>query len=131
MKVLLEQTWTDAGTDIVPATRRLVRKALDPTPVPDERAEDIELVVSELLANAVLYALPPLTFRLEGDERRIRIEVLDYSVDLALPPVAEAALAETGRGLMITATLSDEWGWEIVDRRKRVWAVFTLAATPS
>jgi hypothetical protein len=72
-----------------------------------------------------------LTFRLEGDERRIRIEVLDYSVDLALPPVAEAALAETGRGLMITATLSDEWGWEIVDRRKQVWAVFTLAATSS
>ena len=36
-----------------------------------------------------------------------------------------AALAETGRGLMLVALLSSAWGWEVDEHSKTIWVEFT------
>ncbi|WP_063739503.1 ATP-binding protein [Streptomyces anulatus] len=86
--------------------------------------DDAELVVSELLTNAVLHArrdsVRVTAMRL--GEGRVRVAVVDLSRDL---PAACAAGddQESGRGLDIVATLSGgRWGVQPLPWGKRVWA---------
>lgn len=94
-------------------------------------AEDVELVVGELAANAVLHGRVPgrdFEVRLGYDGLRVRIEVSDARGDRQ-PPEAEAPVdpwsAEAGRGLMLVRALAREWG--VTPREqggpgKTVWA---------
>jgi anti-sigma regulatory factor (Ser/Thr protein kinase) len=94
-------------------------------------AEDAELIVSELMTNAadaaaVLPDRPPITLRLLAGEKALIIEAWDQS-PLDLEPREAGPDAECGRGLTVVATLSDRWGWERTDpRRKVVWAECAL-----
>jgi anti-sigma regulatory factor (Ser/Thr protein kinase) len=91
-----------------------------------DMAENVALIVSELMTNAVLaftdldgrpkYAdvsagLPVVHLRLSSDHVRLVIEVWDLS-----PQVPEARQpepdAENGRGLVLVEALSQRWGWE-------------------
>jgi anti-sigma regulatory factor (Ser/Thr protein kinase) len=111
----------------VRAARQLVREVMvDPTSLRDE----IELIVSELAANAVLHAATPYTVAVEGDERRLRVEVADGSPKM---PYAEQGGDEhvedvgiTGHGLEIVRTLADAWGSWRTDDGKVVWAEVLL-----
>jgi anti-sigma regulatory factor (Ser/Thr protein kinase) len=99
-----------------------------------ERGEDIAIVVSELLTNALRHALPAL-----GDarpRRSIRLGLLQPGPHVlcavadrsrATPvPLTPDPLAESGRGLHIICALSDRWGYTILgDTGKVVWAAFT------
>jgi len=102
-----------------------------------ERGEDIAIVVSELLTNALRHAVPG-----RGDTRPwrpIRLGLLQpgpcvlcavADPDKAAPvPQAHGSLAETGRGLHIICALSDKWGYTTLsDTGKVVWATFFLEA---
>jgi len=104
------------------------------------RSEDIAIVVSELLTNALRHALPA-----DGDpqpRRAIRLGMIHHepSVLCAVadpgrtPPVLRApgTLAETGRGLQIIGALSDRWGYTpLSDTGKVVWATFTAPLAPA
>jgi anti-sigma regulatory factor (Ser/Thr protein kinase) len=104
-----------------------------------ERSDDIAIVVSELLANALRHALPA-----PGDirpRRPIRLGLLQpgpcvlcavADPGTAAPvPQAPGFLAETGRGLHIICALSDTWGYTALsDAGKVVWATFTSPLTP-
>ena len=116
MTLLFRESWTEPGSELVPSARRLVRNSLKQfwDGAPEEKYDDIELVTGELLANAIFYAKAPLT-----------IEVNDHSPDLLPPPPPQAALAETGRGLMLVALLSSSWGWEVNEHSKTIWVEFT------
>lgn len=79
-------------------------------------AEDVELVVGELAANAVLHGRVPgrdFEIRLGYDGLRVRVEVSDARGDAA-PPEAAAAVdpwsAEGGRGLVLVRAVAREWG---------------------
>lgn len=103
--------------------RRLVRLALDVWGLTGVQ-DDAELIVSELLTNAVLHArrdsVRVTAMRL--GERRVRVAVVDLSCDR---PAARAAGddQESGRGLDIVATPSGgRWGVEPLPWGKRVWA---------
>ncbi|MGW6703718.1 ATP-binding protein [Streptomyces sp. NPDC054956] len=79
-------------------------------------AEDVELVVGELAANAVLHGRVPgrdFEVRLGYDGLRVRVEVSDARGD-GEPPEAEAAVdpwsAEGGRGLVLVRAVAREWG---------------------
>jgi anti-sigma regulatory factor (Ser/Thr protein kinase) len=123
MTLLLRQSWNEPHSSLVPTTRHQVRRSISNL-VPGisiERLDDMELVASELLANAVLYARPPLAIEVSVDPRFVRLEVQDSSPDLLPPPPPQAALAETGRGLMLAALLSDRWGWRVDPETKSVW----------
>jgi anti-sigma regulatory factor (Ser/Thr protein kinase) len=96
--------------------------------------QDIMVVVSELVTNALRHALPePVA---TGPPGQIRLGLLEYGPWLlcavadpgqATPvPHPCGSLAETGRGLQMICALSDMWGYtEPSDAGKIVWALFT------
>jgi anti-sigma regulatory factor (Ser/Thr protein kinase) len=100
-----------------------------------ERCDDITVVVSELLTNALLHALPdPAAV---APRTSIRLGLLQYGHHLlcavadpcgnAPAPAQPTGLAETGRGLQVIAALADTWGSTPPSRTgKTVWALFTL-----
>ncbi len=97
-----------------------------------ERGQDIAIVVSELLTNALRHALPGACCARAG--RPIRLGLLQRGPWLlcavadpsrAIPvPRTPGSLAETGRGLQMILALSDRWGYTAPgDAGKIVWAM--------
>jgi len=97
-------------------------------------SQDIAVVVSELVTNAVRHALPGTGAN--GRPGRVRLGLLQYRPWLlcavadpskATPvPRVSGFLAETGRGLQMICALSDQWGYtKPTDAGKIVWAMFT------
>jgi anti-sigma regulatory factor (Ser/Thr protein kinase) len=95
-----------------------------------ELVESVELIVSELVTNAIKAAralpgpiTPPVRLRLSCDRTDVVVEVWDGSAE---PPVLTnaSAAADGGRGLLLVDTLSSRWGW-LFPREcggKTVWA---------
>ena len=97
--------------------RRHVAAAIEDDP---ELSEIAVLLVSELVANAVLHAGTPCVVRVDVDDQRVRVEVRDE--DPRLPTVKDYGPdAVTGRGLHIVESLSDRWGVDGDERGKTVW----------
>jgi anti-sigma regulatory factor (Ser/Thr protein kinase) len=107
------------------ARRQLERVRGD---LPPERFEDLRLVVSELVANAVLHAgLHPaqrIALRLWLAQDHVRVEVEDSGRGFR-PRPARGPDAPDGRGLLIVGRLARDWG---VARGERtvVWAELSL-----
>ncbi|MEV4944919.1 SpoIIE family protein phosphatase [Streptomyces sp. NPDC053755] len=81
----------------------------------------VELVVSELLTNAFRYGSEPITLRLIKGEHTLTCEVTDGA--LTAPHLRHAkANDEGGRGLHISASLTQCWGVRFSARDKTVWA---------
>ncbi|OQR61483.1 phosphatase [Streptomyces maremycinicus] len=79
-----------------------------------------ELVVSELVTNAVRYGRPPIRLRLIRD-RALLCEVSDGSS--TTPHLRRARVFdEGGRGLFLVAQLAEHWGTRHARRGKTVWA---------
>ena len=88
--------------------------------------DDVLLIVSELVTNAVLHARTPLRLVLRYDGARVLAEVFDQ--DPRLPSPASDPQTAGGRGLFLVDGLSTRWGSEHVRGGKRVWA--ELVPTP-
>jgi anti-sigma regulatory factor (Ser/Thr protein kinase) len=111
----------------------------------DDRFDDVSLVVSELVTNALRHALPDGTR--EGDpESPVRLHLMRWSTRLvcAVRDPSEDCPAgggepfspertdenldlESGRGLFLVDSYSDSWGWHPLAGRltgKVVWALF-------
>ncbi|WP_324290463.1 ATP-binding protein [Streptomyces sp. H27-H1] len=79
-------------------------------------AEDVELVVGELAANAVLHGRVPgrdFEIRLGYDGLRVRVEGSNARGDRIPPPEPPAVdpwSAEHGRGLALVQAVAREWG---------------------
>lgn len=94
-------------------------------------ADDVDLVISELITNALLHARGDrranasagIRLDLEFDGKALTCRVLDGS---PLPPTPEQAgdTAESGRGLLLVDALSTAWGWSHEHTGKVVWARF-------
>lgn len=92
-----------------------------------ELAENAELLVSELVGNAVRHT-GARTFGLRILRRRgwIRVEVRDPSRALpCLMPVTEQDTG--GRGLFLVDRLSDRWGADLLPRGKTTWFEMRVA----
>jgi anti-sigma regulatory factor (Ser/Thr protein kinase) len=86
----------------------------------DEEAFVIELVVSELVTNAIRYGEPPIQLRLIRD-RALICEVSDGSS--TSPHLRRAhAYDEGGRGLLLVAQLTQRWGSRQTGSGKTIWA---------
>ncbi|QKW22929.1 SpoIIE family protein phosphatase [Kitasatospora sp. NA04385] len=80
-----------------------------------------ELVVSELITNAVRYGRPPIGFRLIRDGGVLICEVSDGSS--TAPHLRRARNDdEGGRGLLLVAQLCRNWGTRHTPRGKTIWA---------
>ncbi|MFH8974764.1 SpoIIE family protein phosphatase [Streptomyces sp. NPDC017890] len=92
----------------------------------DEAAFVTELVVSELVTNAIRYGEPPIQLRLIRDSALI-CEVSDGSA--TSPHLRRAhAYDEGGRGLLLVAQLTDRWGSRQTGTGKTIWAEQPLPA---
>ncbi|MGW7530220.1 SpoIIE family protein phosphatase [Streptomyces sp. NPDC054783] len=89
-----------------------------------EAAFTTELILSELVTNAIRYATGPIQVRLLRD-RSLICEVSDTSS--TSPHLRHAAtMEEGGRGLFLVAQLADRWGTRYLPAGKTIWAEQTL-----
>ncbi|MFG2366871.1 SpoIIE family protein phosphatase [Streptomyces mirabilis] len=79
-----------------------------------------ELVVSELVTNAIRYGRPPIQLRLIHD-RALLCEVSDASTTTPHQRRART-YDEGGRGLLLVAQLTERWGTRHARHGKTVWA---------
>ncbi|NDZ81414.1 SpoIIE family protein phosphatase [Streptomyces sp. SID10853] len=98
--------------------RRLVRRALERWGL-DEMSDSVELLVSEVVTNAVRYAERPVTLRL------LRTDVLRCEVGDDSPQLPRQRRArdtdEGGRGLFLVNRLTRRWGATRLSTGKVVW----------
>ncbi|MGW7540484.1 SpoIIE family protein phosphatase [Streptomyces sp. NPDC054770] len=86
----------------------------------EEEAFTTELVVSELVTNAMRYGRPPIQLRLIHDSNLI-CEVSDSSS--TAPHLRRARVFdEGGRGLFLVAQLTERWGTRYNRTGKTIWA---------
>lgn len=88
-------------------------------------AEDIVLIVSELVTNAVLHANGPYALTLSLQEGRAGVAVSDASATLPRPRAGRQRLGPNGRGLRIIQALGADVFVSLSDRGKQVIAVLT------
>jgi anti-sigma regulatory factor (Ser/Thr protein kinase) len=88
-------------------------------PVPQE---DVDLVVSELVTNAVVHGEPPIELIIRLGRGALRIEVCDGLAMSPVIPTGAAERLELGCGLTIVENLTDRWGWQIRPKGKCIWA---------
>jgi anti-sigma regulatory factor (Ser/Thr protein kinase) len=107
-----------------PASVRIARRFVDRwlgSAADSQFGEDIQLVASELVTNAVRHSsLAGLRLSRDGD--CVILEVDDHSQ--GEPRIAEelSPAAASGRGLVIVDRLVSRWGWRpLPDGGKRVW----------
>ncbi|MDI3389595.1 ATP-binding protein [Streptomyces sp. B-S-A8] len=130
-----------ARYEAVRAARQFTRRTLGDWSL-DERFDDVALIVSELVTNALRHGLPadtpreaasPVRLHLMRWTSRLVCAVRDPSAE---SPVArdDAELsdfsAESGRGLFLVESFADSWGWHPLSGTrggKVVWALFRLA----
>ncbi|MFE0448090.1 SpoIIE family protein phosphatase [Streptomyces fungicidicus] len=92
----------------------------------DELAFTTELVVSELVTNAIRYASGPVRLRLIH-ERTLVCEVLDGGA--TAPHLRHPrATDEGGRGLLLVSQLAQRWGTRFIPDGKIIWAEQSLTA---
>ncbi|MEV7796014.1 SpoIIE family protein phosphatase [Streptomyces sp. NPDC087512] len=84
-----------------------------------------ELVVSELVTNAIRYGSPPIRLRLIHDASTLICEVSDTSH--TAPHLRRARTwDEGGRGLLLVAQLTQRWGSRHTPEGKTIWAELAL-----
>ena len=114
----------------VGAARRFIAARTAAWSFPEPAADQLVLIGSELVTNAVLHARTELTLTLELRENRVRISVKDRSKAPATLRHYRAD-ALTGRGLGVVAALSDRWGVSTAPDGKVVWAELRADGDPA
>nr|WP_312866389.1 SpoIIE family protein phosphatase [Streptomyces boluensis] len=86
----------------------------------EEATLTAELVVSELVTNAIRYGIPPVRLRLLHDQDSLICEVSDGSS--TSPHLRRATTTdEGGRGLFLVAQFAERWGTRYTARGKVIW----------
>jgi anti-sigma regulatory factor (Ser/Thr protein kinase) len=107
----------DGQSGVVPLARDFARQALYawgwlPAASADQRAaaEDVLLVVSELVTNACLHAEGPDELWIACDSKVLRIEVSDRGAGQPAPRTPHRAGRPGGHGMFIVQRLCLDWG---------------------
>lgn len=91
----------------------------------DERTTNAVVdVVHELVGNAMRHARPPVVVVVRASTLLIRVEVIDGDRSPARVLPYRPGISEHGLGLRIVQQLSQEWGQQLLDDGKSVWATF-------
>jgi anti-sigma regulatory factor (Ser/Thr protein kinase) len=116
-----------AGTMAVPAARRFTSDVLHGWQVTVGTREMAELVVSELVGNAVQHGDGVVALGLALESDTIRIEVADNSSELPVM-LSPEPVGDRHRGLLIVSAVSTDWGTRRDAAGKTVWAELPRAA---
>ncbi|MBA2954814.1 SpoIIE family protein phosphatase [Nocardioides sp. MAH-18] len=114
------QVRLDSAETAARQARRAVRLQLAAWGVPEELAEDLVLVTSELVTNAFVHARPPIDLRIRRTHHEVVLEVHDRAL---LRPRRRRPDDddEHGRGLNIVEALTTDWGTRSSESGKTVW----------
>ena len=110
----------DPAGESVATARRFANDLLDRWGLTGQ-ADDVELVVDELVTNAIQHSRGPVTLAIGRRLDRIVVQVLDPSPEPPEPYPADV-LADNGRGLLLVEELVTDWGTTPIADGKRVWA---------
>lgn len=111
----------DATPRSISTARHAVLQLLDPLQVPVEVAEDVMLLVSELVTNAVVHAGTAVHVSACAEVGRILVAVGDDDPHHAPRRSERGAMATSGRGMRLVELLASSWGVEMRDSSKSVW----------
>ncbi|MER5409188.1 SpoIIE family protein phosphatase [Streptomyces sp. NPDC002769] len=119
-------TWSLPAVPAAVATARTLASGQLGAWALDDEVFATELIVSELVTNAIRYAEPPVRLRLIYD-RTLTCEVSDSSS--AAPHLRHSRTTdEGGRGLLLVSEFAQRWGTRYEDRGKTIWAEQQLAS---
>ncbi|MFJ6835999.1 SpoIIE family protein phosphatase [Streptomyces sp. NPDC091209] len=118
-------TWAlDSVPTVAALARHHARERLGMWRVSEETAFATELIVSELVTNALRHGAPPIRLRLIKDAT-LTCEVSDAGG--AAPRLRHArTVDEGGRGLFICSQMSHNWGIRYSGQGKTIWTEQTL-----
>ena len=109
------------ATSSVPTARHFVESILTAWGQP-EHGWTAALLISELSANCALHARTDFTVRVELADDAVRLAVTDGS--RRSPAVRDYGTeATTGRGLRMVGQLATQWGVDLHEDGKTVWAL--------
>jgi anti-sigma regulatory factor (Ser/Thr protein kinase) len=115
--------------DNLAGVRREIERVL--AGMDDELVQDVELVATELAANACDHAEDPRQLRLrravEQHDQTLLIEVWDATPDRTPLVGTSTAGDHRGRGMTLVTKLCDDWGVRMDADRKVVWGSMRLA----
>lgn len=127
---LVDVTLPPDGTSPAQARRHL-RAALHDSDL-EALADDVLLLVTELVTNAVVHAGTAVGLAVRVDEDGLLVEVSDHSPG-STPIVRRDvdAAREGGRGMFLLDVLAERWGTVHARDRKSVWFRLGTAASPA
>ncbi|HVM20865.1 MAG TPA: response regulator [Egibacteraceae bacterium] len=108
-----------AGMDSPSRARQFVKSTLQRWRR-TSHVDDVMLLTTELVSNAVVHARSAVTVRVYNLADHVRVEVTDYGGG-ALELKAPAADSLGGRGLLLVQELSRSWGTSADGHEKVVW----------
>lgn len=121
---------SDGDLDIVLAARppsvaiarHAVGRLLDSAPlIPAERVEDVLLLVSEVVTNAVMHARTAVRVTALAAAGRVLVAVTDDDPHHAPARAERGTMATSGRGMFLVDLLASSWGVEVGETSKVVW----------
>ena len=109
--------------------RQFVARTLESWDCADAIA-DAELLVSELVTNAILHARSPAVVSIAREQAGLRVAVCDSST--APPRVRDyGPSAVTGRGMLLVDRIARRWGVDMNGNGKCVWFEVDLQSVGS
>lgn len=117
-----ERTWSFPAERTTPtAARHAATKLLLSRGLAARIVADAQVVVGELVANAVVHARTPYSVTVRVTDATVVVEVGD---DSPTPPEEREASsdASSGRGLRLLSAVSERWGVRTAPTSKVVWA---------
>ncbi|MCA2229987.1 ATP-binding protein [Nonomuraea aurantiaca] len=125
-----QRTWVFEPADAsVPAARHSVGAQVRRWGFAEE-GDTAELLVTEVVANAIPHTSDPIQVRLSGTHDVLRVEVEQQGASAQLPAAKLPSTEdESGRGLFLLESLSQEWGVDRTETGNVVW--FELASSSS
>ncbi|NYE43647.1 ATP-binding protein [Streptomyces fulvorobeus] len=110
--------------------RRALREFLRCRSEP-EAAEVAELLLSEVVTNALIHTRHGAVVTVTADPERVRVEVRDFMSGAPEPYVPNADDGTHGRGLVLVRSLADAWGVTAQALGKVVWFELNGAGSPA
>lgn len=116
----------EQGPGVVGQCRDLTRQVLDEWLGSRDAqgraaAEDVLLLVSELVTNACTHGDDPYELRIDRIDGKLWVQVSDNSPHRPRPHGRHRAARSSGHGLYLLQRLSSAWGWVPRGRGKTVW----------
>lgn len=109
------------GSDAPLVARRLLADTMSECGHTKEKLDEAQLVISELVTNAVIHARTPVAVAIRSEPSVVRVAVHDF--DTTTPtPTAPGPSTGLGMGLRLVEALAVDWGVQPTADGKTIWA---------